>query len=105
MKLGFENYTFLNVAVEGFEHGQCPIHGFCNSVKILEWGTSFNEPDTMISSITLGLLFLVSTSVISPNCRFLLASNLVSYGARLGNYILPVSVVGKFSVSKCICYV
>ena len=95
---GCEALTFLNKAVKGFEH---VLDSFLlDSVNTLKGDASFDEPDAITSSVSLGFLWLASTFQItlklqlSPDIRFheLLSQTRV--------VLSPVSFVGKMSASE-----
>ena len=56
---GHEDYSFLHQADGDFEH--CLDSIITDSVKTLEMDASFDGPDAVVSSFSLGFLHLVNT--------------------------------------------
>ena len=84
LEQGYGDYSFLDQAVEVFEHGLDSI--LIVSIETAELDESFDEVDTMLSSVSSGFLCLRSTISYNCNHSMLLASNLIHYGTMLGHY-------------------
>ena len=81
---GCEDYSFLDQAVEDFEHGLDSI--LMDSVETPELDSSFDEGDTGPLSASSGFLHFLGTLLKLQNHSLLLASNVKNYGDRLGHY-------------------
>ena len=77
---GCEDYSFLIQAVADFEQGLDSI--LIDFIEMLELDASFEEPDILTSSDSSRFLHSVPFLILL-NCRLLLASYLLGYGARL----------------------
>ena len=75
LKPDCDDYSFLDQAVEHFEHSLDS--NLIDSHDTPELGASFDEADAMPSSVSSGFLFLVST--ISDTCRLQLAPSIKSH--------------------------
>ena len=97
LKLGSEDYTFLDQAVDVLEHG-------VDSIKCPELYVSFDEADTGASSVCSG--FLHSIIIISNNSKLKLAPSTKSskLWCQTRGLLLPVSLTGMMSASKHIHY-
>ena len=96
---GCEDYSFLDKAVEDFEHGLDSI--LTDSVNTQELDASFDEADAVPSSVSLAFLYLVR--IISDNSRLQLAptyNNLITYGTMLGHYFYLYLGQVDFSVTQ-----
>ena len=106
LKTGCEDYSFLYLAVEDFEHGLYSI--LMDSIDVPELDASFDEADAVLSSVSSGYVCLVST--ISDVSRLQLArsfkSHILWYQARAllalqGNssnclVLIPHKQLGKY---------
>ena len=79
-----EDYSFLDQAVADFEQGVDSI--LTDSIETSELDASFVEPDGVPLSVSSGLLCSVSNISDTFKPQLALASNLISYGARLEHY-------------------
>ena len=75
----------MDQAVNDFEHSLDSI--LTDSVDMPELHVSFEEADTMTSSVSSGYLCLVSTHSNNSSLQSAPSINVVNYGARLGNYL------------------
>ena len=66
---GYYCYSILNQAVADFEHGLHSI--LITSVRMLELGTSFDEPDALTSSVSSGFLHDTSKTQLAPNIKIM----------------------------------
>ena len=91
-----------NITVADFDQGFYSI--LTDSIETPELGTSLDEPDAIISSITSGVLHLVST--ISDTSKQQLAPSIRSHKlwCQAKAHLAPVPVATKMSASKLICY-
>ena len=71
----------MDQAGEGFEHGFDSI--LTDFIKTPELVASFEEADTMLSSVSTGLYVQVVLFMIFINHNLVLESNVINYGARL----------------------
>ena len=99
---GCEDYAFLDQAVADFKQGLDSI--LTDSLETLELDTSLKEPDAVTSSVSSGILCLVST--LSDNSKPQLAPSICTHKLRcLARALLaPVSLATKMSASKLIHY-
>ena len=98
----YENYSFWDQAVADSECGLDSI--LTDSVNTLELDVSFDEEDTMQSSVPSGFLHLLST--ISDNCRLQLITSFKSHKLwwQASVLLIPVLQEGSMSASMFICY-
>ena len=75
LKLGCEDYSFLDQAVADFEQGLHSI--LTNSLETAELDTFLDEPDAITSSVCSG--FLCSVSTLSDNSKLQLAPSIRSH--------------------------
>ena len=100
---GFEDYAFLDQAVDDFEQGLDSI--LTDSLETLELDTSLEEPDTVTSSsVSSRFLHLVST--LSDNSKPQLAPSIHTHKlwCQARALLAPVSLATKMSASKLIHY-
>ena len=99
---GCEDYSFLDLAVEDFEHDLDFI--LTDSVYTSNLDASLDEADVISSSVSSG--FLCSVNTVSDTSRPQLAPSIRShklcYQAR--TLLLPVLLAGRMSASKLIHY-
>ena len=81
---GCEDYSFLDQAVTDFEQGLDSI--LTDFINIPELDTSFEEPNIIISSVSLGSYTQLVPFLILLNHSLLVASNVANYGASLEHY-------------------
>ena len=98
LKLGCENYCFLDQAIADFEQGLDSI--LTNSFEATELEASLDEPDAISSSVSFRFLCLVST--LSGNSKLQLSSSIRSYklSCQARGLLAPVPLATKMSVSK-----
>ena len=102
LKPGCEDYSFIDQAVADFEQGLDSI--LTDYITIQELDTSFDEPDVISSSFSLG--FLHSVSTISDTSKPQLAPSIRSHKlwCQARTLLLPVSFAIMMSASKLILY-
>ena len=102
LKLGFEDYSFLDQIVADFEQGLDSI--LTDSIETLELDTSLDEPDFTASSVSCFFLYLVST--ISDMSKLQVAANIRYHKlwCQARANLSPVSLATKMPASKLICY-
>ena len=98
---GCEDYSFLDQAVADFEQSLNSI--LTDSIETPEMDTSLDEPDAVISSVSSGFLYLVST--ISDTSKLQLAPSIRSQlWCQAKAPLAPVPMATNMSAFKLICY-
>ena len=99
LEQGCEDYSFLDQAVSQFGLDSV----LTDSINTLELDASFDEANTVLSSVPLGFLNSVAFLIIL-DYSLILALNLISYGASLGHYFCLYHRQVKCQPLSWFCY-
>ena len=98
----FEDYSFLDQAVEGIEYGLDFI--LTDSIETPKLDASFDEADTMSSSVPSGFLNSVNTNYDISKPQLAPSSKCYKVRGQARALLLPIPQTGKMSASKLIHY-